>query len=287
MENIVAIDTSAIIWDNNDFDNKKHHYYQLALGINDLFNALQNIQLNILLRTELQQEMINAFPYSELPSEFYDIGNTFYSFFGIMNKKLLNYEANDIQNLTSEPEQIKNHFNQTIKNEVAYLLSEMHRSIKTTNYFSFEYLWDNNSDLKTKENGNEKEYKTIICDRDNSLQLYLESITPTFGHNPKHDKTPYNSKEYWLGQADERNSFESQLSCYNGQDNIDPQKLLDERYPELINDCYYSYDNINEVYVVFRRTRNNIFHAYDEYDINRIPNEVKNHFNIWKYQWYR
>lgn len=286
MDNFAAIDTSAVVWDMDNFNDNRHNYYQLVRGVNNLFNALQNVQINILLRTELQQEMINVFPFSKLPNDYYYAGETFYSFFSKMGERLLGYENNNIQNLTSEPNQIKGHFNQKIREEVSYLLSEMHRSNKTIDYFSFKYLWGNGN-LRTKENDNEKGYKTIICDRNNNLQKYFNSITPTFEHNSKHNTSQYHSKKYWIDHPDQRNGFVSQLSCYNGTDNIIPQKLLDERYPELINDCCYSYDNINEVYVVFRITRKNIFHAYDEYDINKIPNEVKNHFNIWKYQWHR
>jgi len=287
MDNFAAIDTSAVVWDMVNFNDNRHNYYQLVRGVNNLFNALQNIQINILLRTELQQEMINTFPYSELPSEFYDVGKTFYSFFDKMGKNLLNYGANDIQNLTSEPKQVKEYFKQNIKKEVGFLLSEMHRSNKTIDYFSFEYLWGNRN-LRTKKNGNEKEYRTIICDRNNNLQEYFNGITPTFEHNSKHDKTQYNSKEQWLSLSnDQKRDFVSRLSCYNGRDIIEPQRLLSKRYPKLIDNCYYSYDEINEVYVVFRKTRNNIFHAYDEYDINKIPKAVKKQFNIWKYQWYR
>ena len=285
MKNLVAIDTSAIIWDNNDFENNKHHYYDLAKKMNVLFEELPKEDINILLRSELQEEMM-VFLFSELPKEFYFVGLSVSSFFDRITGKLITYPNDVLDDLESLPNQVKKYFNPNTQNEVKYLLSKMHSEKCKPSYITYEYLWNNNDSLKTIVDEKEKEHNTIIADKGNDLQQYIDSITPRFEHNPKHNCKQNNSKEYWLEHKDEIAKFKSRLSCYNGKDNFEPQRILDERYPDVIDDCYYGWDNNNEVYVVFRRTNSNIFHAHDEYDINEIPNKVKKHFNIWKYRWH-
>lgn len=286
MDNFVAIDTSAVIWDVNDFETNKHHYYSLAKEFSNLLEEYQKIDIKVLLRRELQNEMY-VFISSQLLNEYYYIAQTFFSFFDRIANKLVSYPNANASNLTSIPNQEKSYFNPNTIREVKYLLSEIHYNANDISYFTFEYLWNGNNKLKTSVNQEEKEHNTIIADRDNELQEFLDNIIPRFEHNPKHDCTDYNSKDQWLRlQAHDRSSFVSQLSCYCDRDINKPRKILDDRYPKLIDDCYYGWDKNNEIFVVFRKTRNNIFHAYDEYDINRIPKKVKEHFNIWKYKWH-
>ena len=289
MGDFVAIDISAVIWDENDFNINRYHYYSLVKELSNLFEEVQKLDVKILLRSELQKEMIIGFLFSELPNEFYYVGKTFYSFFDRVANKLISYPDLDTSNLISIPNQVKSYFKQNTKKEVKYLLLEIHSNTNNTSYLTFEYLWNGNNKLKTSVNQEEKEHNTIIADRNNELREFLDNIIPKFEHNSKHDCTDYNSKEQWLRlQAHDRNSFVSRLSCYCDRDVKKPKKILDEKYPELINDCYYGWDENNEVYVIFRKThpQKNVFHAYDEYDINKIPEKVKNHFHEWKYKWH-
>jgi hypothetical protein len=136
--------------------------------------------------------------------------------------------------------------------------------------------------LKTEAESYLHTHKTVVADEGTSLEDFFSSFEMSFEHHAKHDKSIHKTRDAWEA-SDNKDGFVSQLSCYCG--NTDkPQKLLDLRYKKPDNKSfYYSYDADNNVYVVFRKTRNNIYHAYDEYNIEKVPHEVKKSFGIWKY----
>lgn len=273
----IVIDISSIVWNVDDYENNKRHYYNMMYGVSDLFEKLKNSNPKILLRNELKDQMIDGFPFSELPDKYYEFGLLIYSFLGNVGGNFISYPNTILPNLISIPNQVKEYYNDTTKKEVKYLLSKIHSDNSDTVFFTFQYLWDENGQLKIKVNEQCIEYQTIVSDKGNGLDTFFDNIMPKFEHNPKHDKKPGNSRNDWL-RSDNKDDFESRLSCYNGIDNSVPQRLLDKRYPKLLKNCYYSYDDENKVYVVFRKTEENIYHGHDEYNIQEIPIEVKNHF---------
>jgi len=279
-----VIDVSSIIWNTNDYDDNEYHYFDMINGVSDLFKKLTDNESEILLRNELLDQMINGFPFLKLPNKFYDVGNLVYSFLSKVGNRFISYPNNKSPNLVSIPNQEKRYYNDTTKEEIKYLLTKIHTGKDESVFFTFQYLWDDSDKLKTQVKTHCKEYKTIISDKDNGLDVFFDGVIPKFEHNPKHNKRPGHSKRDWENAAN-RDNIESWLSCYNGN-KVEPQRLLDHRYPKLFGTYYYSYDNNNHIYVVFRQTRCNIFHGYDEYNIEKIPEEIKHHFNIWKYKWH-
>lgn len=281
---VPSIDVSTIIWDEHHYTANRFQYRSLLLGLSKMILALEN--LKILISAELQLELIRGFPYSEISKQDNDLWgsiDSLYSFLSKIGSKAISYDRTKIVNLISNPNQIKEHFSYQARSEVHSLISYFHNYPDETRvYFSFEMFWDASNTLLTTESDNQEEHAAVIVDRGNEFDDYLNQFILKFEHKNKHDISQYRNKDAWLNR-DTSEDFVSQLSCMSigGEE---AQRLLDKRYDVAMgNESYYSYDSINEVYVVFRKTSNNIYHAHDEYDIQRIPKKVLTHFNVWKY----
>ena len=280
----VVIDISSFIWNKSHFETNKFSYHNMINDKLTLLDAIQNANVkgNVIMRNELLKEIWVNFPYNNIPASTGDFEGKILRF--LMNTELVNYPANHLSNITSYPNQIKPFFLINLQTEIEYLLTKIHLDNETKHtYFTFNFIWNCNHGLVTKTtNVDKKEYETIIVGNNNQLKNYFSSINLIFKHSNKHSKANHRTKEAWLNTGNKSN-FESQLSCYVG-DCERPQKLLDLRFDKCYgNDYYYSYDDENTVFVVFKNTEKNIYHAYDVYDIARVPQEVKNHFHIWKY----
>ena len=279
-----VIDISSVIWDKKDFDANKHQYYKLLDGVSMLFMKLkkEKDKTTILLRNGLLSEMVDEFPYESIKNDFWTIGILVYSFLANIGSSIKTYSDKITPYLVSIPNLVKAHYNSTTKNEVCYLISKIHSDDESQHvYFTFQYLWDDKADkLKTKIGEETQEYETIISDKGIELEEFFAKFEPIFEHNRKHDKSRYKTKEWWE-KEDNKNDFISQLSCYNGNDNERPQELLS--HARKSGENYISYDVENEVWVVFSCHLDNKYHGYDEYDkfnCEKIPNEVRKHFNI-------
>ena len=281
---VAVIDPATIVWDKNDYKINSHHY----IGVLDSYSSLiSNLEkYPILLSNNLLELILFEFPYSETQGELWALANRVSTFFSNLQSRTIAYGNANINRISSTPNQIKSHFTNNLKNEVSCLISYCHNN-KDENrvYFSFKHFWNSSNILKTESKNIEVEHIVVIADRNNELSELFDQLTLEFQHkSPKHDLSQYKNKSAWLTSSwPEKDDFESQLSCLaNGT----AQNLLDERLDIIFgNERYYSYDYDNDIYVVFRITSNNIFHGHDEYNINNIPQEVKNHFRIFKYSW--
>jgi len=291
-----VLDISAVIWDEIDYEDYRHDYSVLATNILILIDKLETSKPKILMRPELLNEILdNNFPYGkgyELGLRHFEYRTT--AFLRNIGADIITYD--DIINpyLTSIPDLIKSHYNITIQNEIKFLIHAMHIGAETKNiYFTFQFLWEGGEDkLKTLIGEDIKEYETIICDKRiksdeklTELDNFFAKFKRIFEHNPKHDKGPKKTREAWekwlRRPGRKKTPFISQLSCYNGEDDIRPQELLDSAFK--LGKKYYNYDEYNEVWVTFQSENPRIlrgpYHGYDEYDENQIPNDVRKHFN--------
>ena len=280
MDNInVVLDISSFYWDKDDYFNNRNHYFGLVEGLSSLIMKLDNEKPQILLRENLLNEIYAEFPYKVISSINNLMVKQVMQF--LRDCKCVSYLDSMIQNIISIPNQEKEYFTESTKKEIGYLISKIHSDDETSSvYFTFKYLWKENDKLKTETEEKANTYETIIVDNGTDLDDFFAKLKPKFDHNPKHDKKPKNTKEKWLAFAD-KDAFNSRLSCYNGADNIQPQKILDKKYPHLIGDEYIGYDGINEVFVRFRCHKDNFYHGFDEYDIDnidKIPLNVREYF---------
>lgn len=270
----IVLDISSILWDKNDYQDNKHEYYNLIGSITMFLEKLEQFlergKNKVLLRTKLLNEMINGFPFSILPNEFYALVQRVYRVIANIGSNILEYPEKSIQDLISIPNIVNEYYTDTVKEEINYLLTQLHLENKPHSiYFSYEYLWKGeDEDLKIELDEEYSTHKTIISDDKDEIEAFFKQFTPIFEHNPKHNKTKHN---------EDKDSFVARLSCYNGEDNDVPQKLLDEAF--LLKDCYYNYDGENEVWVIFRCHSKNKYHAYDENNSENIPNKIRKEFN--------
>jgi len=259
MNYAAVLDVSSIVWDPEDYDNQTQQYYSLKEEIIAFIDKVETERPNILMRTELLEQIIAGFPYNRMPDSFYDFGGVVYAFLARIGSDIIVFEADKLDDLASHPEIIKAHFNDTIKKEINYLMAYMHRNNDNKSvYFTFQYLWGENDHLKTvSTTEGEKSYETILADQDQALNNFFQQFKKVFEHNPKH--------HFGNKQGD----YISPLSCYDGKDVTRPQKLLDEA--KMFGKKYYCFDDDNDTFVVFIKTEGNIYHGHDEVDTNKIP----------------
>ncbi|WP_421803933.1 hypothetical protein [Flagellimonas sp.] len=279
-----SIDPSSIIWDKASYEGNRLEYGSILLSLSKLMDEMETF--TFLLSEELKEEMISNFPANlceGMEGDLWAIVHQLYDFLSKIGSN--DFTKNQDEDLESFPNQIKSHFNERTSIEVNYLLNYYHTD-DTENkiYFSFENLWNETNELVTKSK-KDKKHSCIIVDRENNFQEFIDSYLPKFEHKEKHDISEFGNKEAWKNKEN-GNEFISQLSCLLDDGSKSPQEILNERYDKFFgNLSYYGYDVYNKVYVVFRISGagTNIYHAHDEYDINAIPQEVKNHFGVFKY----
>jgi len=280
-----VIDISSIIWDKNDYETNTENYFDLIVGVSNFLEKVRNENLKVLGRDELLYQMIDGFPFDNLPNKFYEFGNIVFSFLANTGSNFISYPETTINNLDSEPELVRTHYKDRVKQQIGYLISKIHSDDETeSKYFTFNYLWNGNDNLKTRTEDKTNTYETIIADNDNDLDNFFAKYKLIFEHKkPKHDCSIHKNKEAWV-RSEDKGNFQSQLSSFCDKNKTVVQEILNKRYHKCFgNELYYGYDKINNVYVAFRITLNNEYHAYDLYDIESVPNEVKKAFNVWKY----
>jgi hypothetical protein len=267
MDCIAILDTSCIIWDENDYDSNTYQYIDLKDKLVNLFDVFARENPHILLRDELVTEMILSFPYDRLHRHLHDYNHRVFEFIINIpaNRRLSCLPQDD--GITSTPIIIKNHFNVNTKTEVAYTLTYIHSESNDTNcYFAYRYLFGQPNQLTTVNGDANVICNTIFFDDENVLNNYFLQFKKIFEHNPVHH------------HQNRPRSKKSRLRCYNGVDTIVPQDYLDRSIYET--NRYYFFDPVNQVYVVFFCHEQNRYHGHEENDLNQIPVRVRDHFNF-------
>jgi hypothetical protein len=265
MTYVAVLDIASFIWDHNDYEANEPKYHVMMHRMLNLQDHLIRNKSQILLRFELYDQIMIEFPHAIVSSRFSDFTHRTLRFFMDIGERMKIFPARTLS-ITSAPILFKDHFSATTKSEVQYLLNQIHSEPKPdVKFFTYEYLWAGGN-LKTVNGNDELEHETLVADDVKYLEKFFTRYRLTFEHNNKHDR--YNEGTYISG-----------LSCYNDrtQDTRHAQSLLDTSKKHGNN--YYNYDLINDVWVVFRQTRDNIYHAHDERNLSNIPNEIRKHFS--------
>ena len=262
MEYAIVLDTSFFIWDEEDFNKSQQHYYKLVSKLSYLYKVLNFDKSKVLMREELFFEIMAKFPYNKIPKEFSDFELSTIQFLSSVGDRMIVYDAKN-QNITTRPNLIKPHFENSTIEEVKYLSTRLH-SIRNPEslYFTCLYLWGENGDLVTTDEKNQFEYCTICIDSEEDINTCLQSFKKKFEHNPKHDK--YKSGEH-----------ESPLSCYNDRtkDSKLAQKLLDDSIEN--GKSFYNFDSNNDTWIVFRCHEDNKYHGFDLSNRELVPNHIR------------
>jgi len=261
------IDTACVLWDVNDYEQNQLEYLDLKSKMVVLLDIFEREKPEILLRDEMIAGIMESFPWENAFHQHHDYNHRVTTFLtNIPPERRKTCQALDA-GVTSTPTITKTHFSAGIVNEIAYLLHYLHSTDTPSNcYFAYPYLFDGQPPLTTSNQGVDRACQTIFFDDEVVLREYFNQFKKVFEHNPVHHPN--------VG----RRSKKSSLRCYNGRDNILPQKYLDASL--FANNRYYYYDSINRVYVVFHRHTRNKYHGHEQADLNEIPRIVREHFNI-------
>lgn len=258
MKYVAVLDISSFIWCQKDFEENKEKYFDLMGKLPDLYEQLLENKAAILLKEELYHEIIQFFPYNSMPNGYEIFERLTFDFLSKIYKVHV-YDSIDNSEIISNPNLVKEHFSKSTNEEVRYLITRIHSVQEPKNvFFTFEKLWEYESNLTTSLKETKFEYETVCSDDKNILIKYFEKYKKKFEHNPKHDKYKTGAKE-------------SPLSCFNERtgDITKAQELLDKSYEDG-NSSYY-FDVENNVWVVFRNHEENKYHGFDENNREKIP----------------
>ncbi|MFV1976548.1 MAG: hypothetical protein ACC651_12435, partial [Candidatus Scalindua sp.] len=109
MDFMAVIDVSSIIWDETDYQSNTNQFYELADSVSTLFMKLEEEKPKILLRKELQEQMINAFPFGKIPYSFSEFERIAYTFLTKTGSNIFTYSYSNIIDILSFPDLIKEH----------------------------------------------------------------------------------------------------------------------------------------------------------------------------------
>jgi hypothetical protein len=271
MEAKVVLDISSVVWDESDFKKNQSSYYCLASEFIIFVQAFESCKnLRLVARSELLNNIRGQFPhYIPNSAKLFTFKKRALQF--LSNNRYVTYIA-DSNSLTANsiPNICHNYFSNTLKIEVRYLLSEIHKS-ENHIFCTFTTRWQNNDKLKTI-NATTKEHHTIIHGEDKLTikDFYETSFRNIFDHNPKHDSL----KGVYFNGSEKVNP----LSCYDERkaDTTIPQKYLDDAI-QYGND-FFNYDGKNRTFVCFKNHTANKYHGYDE-DIDNVPQKIKEKFH--------
>lgn len=266
--NLVVLDIASIIWNKKQFESDASVYYQLADEISVFIDTFENVSLNILIRQNLLDEILNSFPFdlTSNKAHFKEFRTVAYSFLSRISDIVEYNEVTD--NISTKPNIIHEYYSDITNLECKYLIKEIHTTTQNVVFCTFSAIW-NNGNLQSQNENLTKCYDTVIHPN-NNLKTYLKSISKQFEHNSKHDSA---KGVYYID--DEK---VNPLRCYNERiaDKTIPQQLLDIAMPFRNN--FYSWDENNQTYVCFKKHKDNHYHGYDE-DIENVPQTIRKEFH--------
>ena len=273
MKHSFSIDIGAFIWDKTSFNSNPDSFYDLAQAISYVFVKLEGIDCRICLRDDLQELIFDNFPWENISAtHLREFQILLQQVFSRKGDSIFSFEGNSQGKITSNPNLIRDYFVSEVQDEVNILISFLHNE-NNIFFITFNEIWNSETDLKTISETGNKEHQTISCDL-SSIDDQFDRLYPIFVHSPKHDIKANNDFSHWQ-KASDKSRFASRLSCHKNANSA--QEILNKGIKD--GDRIYSYDSKHDYYVTFMWTEKNIYHGYDEYDVNRIPKKIKDHFN--------
>ena len=220
MNQTIVFDISALIWDRTHFEVHEPEYYNVMKILPNLFTQILLNAIPVQLRGEFSLEIYTYFPYDIIPNDFYAFQTSALLF--LSNCKMVDYPSMDNVTVISEPNLVKHYYQDSIKEEVRYLITHLYKQNRDDQkILSFSLFWEGGNSLILR-NGHEVSLKTILCDDQAQHETIIAGLKKVFEHNPKHNAFKSSIEEY-------RGVLISQLSCYNERigDTSNAQKLLD------------------------------------------------------------
>lgn len=275
-----VIDTSAFIWDKEEFDKNAQPYYDLASQLTTFIAIVEKENPRILMRSELLNEMLIDFPWDQISgvSDFFSFRNVVFPFLANLSHRIIEFEAKTIEGIYSSPDIVYKYFNENVQREINILITKIHTSDDDSVYFTFLPIWvDRKTQLQTKTKKDEtRKYETIIHSED-ELNIFFRRFTLLFEHNSKHDKLIRTIDIQW-GYKLVNGEEIFPLSCYDPANLSVAQQLLSTAVPSPIEGGkLFNYDEVNHTFVCFVLTGGNKYHGYDQ-PAGRVHESIKKHF---------
>lgn len=268
-----VIDTSAFIWDREEFNRNAAPFYSLADHLVNFMETFENEKPNVFLRSDLLVEMINGFPCEMIDGipNFRELNSSVYSFLSKLGDGASDFDATLREGIMSTPNIIYTYYSDPVKQEIGYLISAMHDNDTGIIYFTFKTLWeDEKTKLTTRHLQTTKIYNTFVYNTNSQLVEFLSQFKPAFDHNGKHDRN-----KGWHFDGDE---LVAPLSCFDGNSNNIPQGILSKAILSKITNQLYGYDEKNQIFVRFLNHQANKYHGHDV-KIEDAPSDIKKYFH--------
>ncbi|GAA4339718.1 hypothetical protein [Flaviaesturariibacter amylovorans] len=249
------LDTSLLIWDKESFEANRPSYYRLMSTLPSLFDGLIKYNVPILLKGELGVEVFTSFPYDKIPNEHISFQTATLNFLSKAN--FVDFTRVNGHTITSDPNQIKGHFNDNVKEEVQALITYIHADNQPNKWIiTHEEFWPPEKESLLLRNSYDCLVERFEAESEKDLYNRLGVFKRLFDHHNKHDA--FNS-----GGKDSRGEEVSGLSCYNerDRDTTSAQDILDKAFE--FEGMLLGYDRKNGTYVEFRHTTANLYHAHD------------------------
>jgi hypothetical protein len=273
MEAKVFLDFSSAVWDEAHFQTDAKFHYKLKSEVILFIQAFEKCSiLKLVARAELLNNIIGWFPYNITNRpDLYDFKRRATTFISQRFSDSISYKAIN-KAVICNPNFCCNYFDESLKTEIRYLIAEMHYNDDTHIFCTFRTRWDWHKKQGLSTNLSNRKHTTVIHEvgKPTVKDLYFNTIRNIFEHNPKHDS---NKSVYYIG-----NEKVNPLSCYDERsgDTTLPQKLLDIAVP--FGNELYSFDTENKTFVCFKKTKDNIYHGYDE-DLKNVPQKIREEFH--------
>lgn len=254
MRPYAVLDIATLIWDVDHFQANRPGYYTLMEQLPEVFDGILQKRIHVLLRGELSEEIYHYFPYRQLPNEYQGFQTS--TMYFLSHANLVRFPGDDDPSVSCDPELLKEHYDDSTKQELRYLVSYLHQANTDNNkILSFRVCWGDAGDLELT-NSHQLTIRTLLCDNPDEHPAILDSVRRIFEHNPKHNAYKASEDEYFGRRI-------SGLSCYNERtgDSAEAQALLDKAFE--YRGGLFSYDERHQTFVRFVPTGGNKYHAFD------------------------
>lgn len=268
---IAAIDVSTFIWCRKDYDDNKHHYYNLLTIIPSLFKEITTLKIPLLLRWELYNLIIEEFPYKMAGEISYEFSYLTLSFLSD-NRNWYTYSDSIDEEILAVPNIVRSHFSKKSQVETKHQICHLYENGENPKhkFISFLYFYNHNKNLLLVKEKAQKEVETFYYSSVSEINDFFDKYKIKFKHHTKHRRDSYYDYE--------RHEQVSPFSCYHNQGVSAAQELLDKAF--FFEGHYYNFDLDNNVFVRFIKTSAFEYHGHDLLDEgNNVPNQVKKKFN--------
>ncbi len=271
MSYTAVIDMSTFIWSKNDFENCTNQYYKLVSIAPTIYKNIKKLRIPILFRKELY-DIVNAeFPHLEINCIDFRYGIRTLEF--LIDSEWVYYTDTNEIGFDTNPNIIKDYFNDGITNEVYHQIVQIHKENPKLKFITYKPFFGSDFNLQISNSHNSNiDVDTLRYNSDQEVEAFFEKYRVKFEHHSKHKSELYYDKQ--------RKEWVSPFSCFFNQGQAKVEELLEKSIPH--QGSLYYFDDDNDVYVKFVKTHIDglVFHGFDLSDSNNnVPNVVKKALN--------